>query len=283
MPSFYNRVFELFVSDRDNPFIAATSGRQFRIVFNVLLDGGGFNTYAEIIIYGLSRSTEAKILKKYEYVALRAGYEDSIDYIFKGEIVNLIREKHLARIICKGGALIQDTKTVNISFGDGVTAQALCRACADAMELPIVINDDDFSDQSTYLSGYVLSGDPKMYLNKLGKAHDFWWLIDGEKVIVVGNGSSRKGLVQVISAANGMVGVPEITEVGADVTVKLSPSIKIGGQFEIKSEFAQVNYSNIYFQDVPETLGQGIYNIHKLEFTGDSYGDSWDTRITGYR
>ena len=283
MPSFYNRVFELFVSDRDNPFIAETTGRQFRVVFNVLLDFGGFNTYAEIIIYGLSRSTEAKILKKHEYVALRAGYEDSIDYIFKGEIVNLIREKHLVRIICKGGALAQDTKTINVSLGGGVTPQALCRACASAMDLPIVINDDDFSGQSPYISGYVMAGDPKMYLNKLGKAHNFGWLIEGEKIVIVGNESSRSGLTQIISAANGMVGVPEITEVGANVTVKLSPSIKIGGRFEIKSEFAQVNYSNIYFQDVPETLGQGTYNIHKLEFTGDSYGDSWDTRITGHR
>jgi len=283
MPSFYNRVFELFVSDRDNPFIAETTERQFRVVFNVLLDFGGFNTYAEIIIYGLSRSTEAKILKKHEYIALRAGYEDSIDYIFKGEIVNLVREKHLVRVICKGGALTQDKSTINSSFAEGVTPQALCRACASAMSLPIVISDDDFPSQSPYISGYAMSGDPKAYLNKLGKAHNFGWLIEGEKVVIVGSNSSRKGLVSVVSAANGMVGVPEITEVGADVTVKLSPSIKIGGRFEIKSEFTQVNYSNIYYQDIPETLGQGVYTVHKLQFSGDSRGDVWDTRITGIR
>jgi len=80
-----------------------------------------------------------------------------------------------------------------------------------------------------------------------------------------------------------MVGVPEITEIGADVVVRINPTLKIGGQFEIKSEFAQVNYSNVYFQDVPETLGQGVYTIQKLQFDGDSYGDVWDTKVSGLR
>jgi hypothetical protein len=287
MPDYYNRQFELFISDRDVPFIAATSERQFKITFSILLDFGGFNTYADIAVYNLSRDTEGQVFKKGEYVGFRAGYVDTIDYIFKGEIVNIIREKQggdtVTRLICKGGALSQEKSTINKSFESGVTVPELCRACAEALGFPIIINEDDFPGSSPYLSGYHLTGDPKVKLNQLAKSHDFQWLIESEKIIIVGKASFRKGSVVTVSASTGMVGVPEITEIGADVTVRINPTLRIGGRFEIKSEFAQVNYSNVYFQDVPETLGQGIYIIQKLQFDGDSYGDVWDTKISGLR
>ena len=287
MPDFYRRQFELFISDKDVPFIAATNDRQFKITFSILQDFGGFNTYADIAVYNLSRATEGQVFKKGEYVGFRAGYADTIDYIFKGEIVNIIREKQggdkVTRLICKGGAVSQEKSTINKSYEGGVTPQTLCRACADALGFPVIINDDDFPDVSPYLSGYHLTGDPKVKLNQLAKSHNFQWLISSEKLVIVGKESFRKGAVTTVSASTGMVGVPEITEIGADAIVRLNPTLNIGGQFEIKSEFVQVNYSNVYFQDVPETLGQGVYIIQKLQFDGDSYGDVWDTKITGLR
>lgn len=287
MPSYYGRLFELFIADRDVPFIAATSDRQFKLTFSISLDFGARNTYADIAIYNLSRDTEALVFRKKDYVGFSAGYVDNIDYIFKGEIVNVIREKQggdtITRLICKGGALSQETSTINKSFADGVDIKELIQACADSLGFPLTINDADFPEISPYLSGYHLVGDPKTILNKLSRSHDFKWLIDSEKLVVVGNKSFRKTGIVTVSASNGMVGIPEITEIGADVTVKLNPSLRIGGQFEIKSEYAQVNFSDVYFQDVPDTLGQGIYDIHKLQFEGDSYGDVWDTKITGFR
>lgn len=287
MSNFYRRQFELYVSDRDVPFIEATNDRQFKVVFNVLLDFGGFNSYADIAIYNLSKSTEAQVFKKYEYAALRAGYQDNIDYIFRGQIVNIIREKagpdRITRLICKGGALIQDTSTVNKSFEGGVTVTTLIRECASAMGLPIVINDSDFANIRPYISGYILSGDPKKKLNELSRSHGFSWIIENEKLVIVGKESFRSGSVTVLSASNGMEGVPEITEVGATVNVRLMPELKIGGRFKIESEFGQVNFSNVYYQNVPESLGTGTYNIQKLEYNGDSYGDKWNVRITGLR
>lgn len=287
MSNFYHRQFELFISNRDIPFIAATNERQFKLTFSILLDWGGFNSYADIAIYNLSKDTEGQVFKKGEYVGFRAGYEDTIDYIFKGEIVNIIREKlgsnTITRLICKGGVLSQEKSTINKSFERDVTIQELCRACAEALGFPITLNDNDFPETSPYIHGYHLTGDPKVKLNQLAKSHKFKWLIESEKIIIVGNNSYRKGDIVTVSASNGMVGVPEITEIGADAIVKLNPTLRMGGQFEIKSEFAQVNYSNVYFQDVPETLGQGIYTIKRLQFDGDTYGDTWDTKISGIR
>jgi len=287
MSEFYNRQFELFISDRDTPFIAATSARQFKIFFSILHDFGGSISYADIVVYNLSRQSEGKVFKKGEYVGFKAGYKNTIDYIFKGEIVNIIRNKQggsrLTRLICKGGALSQQTAIVNKSFESNVTPQTLCKECADAMGFPLIINDSDFPAESPYLSGYLLVGDPKEKLNKLAKAHDFKWMISLDKLIVVGNKSSRGGNVTPVSLETGMVGVPEVTEIGTDVIVKMNPSLKIGGRFEIKSETLQVNFSAIYFQDVPESLGRGVYVIQRIQHDGDSYGDSWDTKINGLK
>ena len=52
MTAFYRRQFELFISNRDVPFIAATNDRQFKIIFSILIDFGGRNTYADIAVYG---------------------------------------------------------------------------------------------------------------------------------------------------------------------------------------------------------------------------------------
>lgn len=287
MSNFYRRQFELYISDRDKPFIEATNDRQFKVVFNVLLDFGGFNSYADIAIYNLSKSTEAKVFKKYEYSALKAGYQDNIDYIFKGQIVNIIREKQgpnrITRLICKGGALTQDISTVNKSFSSGVSIPTLIRECATSMGLPIVINDDDFSGTSPYLAGYILSGDPKKKLNELSRSHNFKWMIDSEKLVVVGNDSYRNGSITTVSASTGMVGVPEITEIGVTVNLRISPQLRIGSRIKIESEFSQVNFSNVYFQNVPETIGVGTYRIQKIQYDGDTYGDKWTSKVEGLR
>lgn len=287
MSDFYNRQFELYITDKDKPFIEATNDRQFKMVFSILIDFGGANSYADITIYNLSKDTEGKVFKKGEYVGFRAGYETTIDYIFKGEIVNIIREKigsdKITRLICKGGAVSQESKTINKSFSENISIVDLCKECAEALGFPLTINSLDFPAKSPYLSGYILQGDPKKFLNKLAKAHNFSWLIENEKLVVVGNDSSRGGYAVEVSSSNGMVGVPEITEIGADAVVRLNPTFRIGGEFEIKSEFAQVNYSNVYFQDVPETIGQGVYVVQGLQHEGDTYGDKWDTKVSGLR
>lgn len=286
MSSPTGRLFEIRINDE--VFIERTEGRQFRVMFNVLHDFGSTNSYADLTITNLRKATANKVLKKGDRVEIIAGYRSNTDVIFRGVINHVIREKPSptetgTRIIARSGKLATDRGFVNKSFGSGVTVVDLIKACAESLGLPLVINEPDFSDVPPYAGGYTLVGDPVTYLDALANAHGFKYLIENNRLIVVGNTSYRQGRVYLISQSTGMEGVPEITEVGANVTVRLDPRIKVGSRFKIESEFKSLNFSNLYFQDVPETAGAGEYRAQRVSFSGDSYGNDWSTTITGVR
>jgi hypothetical protein len=285
MSSYTKRQFELSVDG--SILIAATNRRQFKCTFEILHDFGGSTSYADIAIYNLKAETANKANLKGKSISFRAGYEDSIDKIFSGTIKNVLYERQepstITRLICRGGKLTEDQTQINETLGDGVKVPELVRACVTAIGYPIVIDDTQFDDIEPYVYGYQLSGDPRTYLEKLSKAHKFNYVLENDRMIVLREGYARQGEAHIVSQFTGMEGIPEITEIGVDVTVRLNPKIRIGGKFRVESKLATFNFSNLYFVDIPESAGQGDHKIFKLAYSGDSKGDTWSTKITGYR
>ena len=269
------------------PFIDETEGRQFKCVFEILHDFGGSTSYADIAFYNLSTDTANKAFTRGKILVFRAGYADSIDNIFVGAIRNVLRERQgpntITRIICRGGNVAGEQSQVNETLGKNANVTDIIRTCAAAIGFPIVMNDSQFSDIDPYPYGYTLSGDPRVYLDNLAKSHKFDYVIENERMIVVREGAFRDGDVHVVSQFTGMEGIPEITEVGVDVTVRLNPKIRVGGKYRIESDLATFNFSNLYFVDIPESAGQGEYKIFRLSHSGDTWGDAWSTKITGLR
>lgn len=284
MSRFYSRVWELLIDDK--VFIAATEGRQFRVTFDVLIDFGGSISYSSIAIYNLSSETASKAFKSGSTVGLRAGYSDTVDFIFKGRITNIFYERNgpdtITRLVARGGSQ-PATQSVNKTLGAGVSLVDIIKELATSMGYPLIIQEGDFVNVPPYIRGEVLYGDARTYLDKLAATHKFTYLIDNDRLVVVGGGSFRQGSPTVISESTGMEGIPEITENGADVTVRLTPKIKIGSRVDIQSKLRTFNFSNVYFQDVPASAGVGIYRVYRIEHKGDSYGDLWSTKVTGFR
>lgn len=269
------------------PFIAATSGRQFKATFEILYDFGGFTSYADIAIYNLNTDTANKAFKTGTSITFRAGYEDSIDNIFTGTIKNVLRERQgpntITRLICRGGKLTEDQAQINETLGKNSRITDIIRACIAAMGYPAVMEDAQFDNVDPYPSGFTMGGDPRVILDSLAAAHGFSYVIENGRIVVVRDGAFRQGDIHVVSQFTGMEGIPEITELGVDVTVRLQPKIKIGGRVSIESDLATFNFSNLYFVDIPESAGQGVYRIFRIAHTGDTWGDAWSTKVTGYR
>lgn len=281
---FYDRRWELLINDES--FIPETAGREFKATFEVVNDFGGYVSYAEIAIYNLSPDTIRKVFTRDNTIGLRAGYVDSVDYIFRGRINNILRERQgpdtIVRIIARGGSQPK-TQQVNTTLGVNTTIVDIITECARALNYPLVIQAADFANIRPYPSGYALNGDPRDELDRLAQAHNFTYVIENDKMIVVAENSFREGEPTIVDQFNGMEGIPEITENGANVSLRLSPNIRIGGRIDIQSELATFNFSNLYYSQIPESAGKGIYNIFRVTHTGDTWGDPWTTRITGFR
>jgi len=269
------------------PFIEETEGRQFKCTFEILHDFGGYTSYADVALYNISTDTANKAFTRGTVMSFRGGYADSIDTLFTGTINNVLRERvgpdTITRLICRGGKLVDDQTQINETLGKNAKVTELIRSCVTAMGYPIVMDDAQFADIDPYAFGYALSGDPRVYMDELAQAHNFDYVIENERMVVVRKGYSRQGEVQVVSQFTGMEGIPEITEVGVDVTVRLNPKLHIGGMYRIESDLATFNFSNLYFVDIPKSAGVGEYKIFRLTHTGDTWGDAWSTKITGYK
>ena len=275
------------ISLDDGAFIDVTDGQEFKATFEVLHDFGGFTSYADIAIYNLSQYTANRTLKRGVKVTLVAGYIDNADMIFVGTIQNVLRERNgpdtVTRLICRGGKLVEDQTQINETLGKDVAVVDIIKACAAAMEYPLVINESTFADVDPYPYGYTLTGDPRVHLDRLADAHDFKYVIENERIVVVRIGNVRDGEPFVVSQFTGMEGIPEITETGVDVTVRMSPKVRIGGAYRLESDLATFTFNSLYWYNIPESAGVGEYQIFKITHTGDTKGDAWSTKITGYR
>lgn len=284
MTNYYGRRLEITI-DR-NVFIAETSGTPFKVSFNILVDFGGYNSYCDIKIYNLKDGSLGELLKKGNIISIKAGYSDATGYIFTGKINNTFKSRNgpdrVITILALGGSIGE--KSINKSLGKGVNVTRVIRECVKATGYPLIIEEDDFSQESAYARGITLMGDPKKYLDNLAQVHNFDWTIENDVLICVKNGKSRLNIPPVlISEATGMEGVPEISEIGCDVRTRLNPNLRIGARIDIQSKLRTFNFNNLYFQDIPENAGTGVYKIYRISHIGDTWGNDWSSKIVSFR
>lgn len=286
----YKRIYTIKSGkNKLNSFIDISTGRQLRVVFNILVDWKGFRSLLDLSLYGLSKES-ASIISSHNQIAFSGGYEDRTALLFHGEIINVQKERHgpdaVTRIYARSGPAGLAKSTISKTLGEGAPLPEVIKACADAMSLPLIVNG--IEPGVAFSGGYTLFGDPKKHLAELSKTHRFDWVVENNKLVVVGNKSKRPGKAHRISMLTGMEGSPEITgggktEVEAKVKVRLNPGIKIGQLFEIISEYPRANFSGVYYNNIPKTVGEGTYKVHRIEHSGDSHGDEWSTKLTGLR
>lgn len=274
------RRWELLIDGES--IISETDGDQFKMTFDVTIDALGHVSYCDMLLYGLSDSTINAAFQRDSVLGLRAGYVDTIDYIFTGRIRNVFPERDGANkkwhIIARGGDT--DRTTINVSLGANTKLSTIISEIASAMGYTLIYTASDFTD--TYVRGYKMSGAPEEYLEKLSKAHNFHWTIENNRLVVFSDSSYRNASIQTIDVFAGMEGYPELTEVGVDFAVRLYPKLKIGAQVKVKSEYKTFNYGNLYYQDVPANAGSGTYRMFKIRHSGDTWGNTWTTFVTGY-
>lgn len=277
----YGRLYEIRVNGES--VLPMRTDRNLRVTFAVDVDFGGVNSYADLSVFNLSELGRARYPVGTR-IEILAGYEGDYGSIFSGQIRNIFPGRSGAatetRVICRG---VTARSTINRSFGKNTDIVTLLRAISDSLGVPLEVSVGDFTEDPKYSSGYTLSGDSLQYLTGLSYTHSFSFAFESERLVVVKNGKYRQGPAEQIDQFSGMEGIPVITEIGADVSVRLSPKYRIGGRFQITSALKSFNFSNVFFQDVPQSAGTGVYRIQRVQYSGDSHGDPWTVQLSGVR
>jgi hypothetical protein len=276
------RVFEIEVDDKiiiaENP-----SGVQARVQFDITVDALGNITLCDLNLSNMPEEIINSVFKRGAVLAIRAGYEDNIDYIFRGIIRNVFKGRETAttytQILARGGDL--EKKAINLALGQNVKLSEILQSLADALGYKLLVTKSDFTD--VYPTGYSMTADPYKMLKRLSLEWDFNWSIEQNNLVIFKVKTGRKAPTKIINMRSGLEGIPEVTDVGANFSVRLDPSIKIGNKIELDTKYKSFNFSGVYYPTpLQDVAGSGEYTIMKIVYSGDNYGQQWTTRCVGY-
>lgn len=123
----------------------------------------------------------------------------------------------------------------------------IARQVADSLEATLAFEATD-----KQIANYTFTGGALKQIEQLERAGNVDAYLDGRVLTVKDKGVALRGVTHTLSAASGMVGMPEQTEKGVKVTYLFDPKSRIGGRLQIES------------QSNPSLTG--AYTIFKLGF-----------------
>lgn len=279
----YKRVYELTITSDDGEVRVI---RDLRINFEITKSILSFPNLAKIIIYNPNEDTISLLQKKFTKLSLNAGYEGSMKLLFKGELRNVFQGKkstdRLITIYAGDGERDWQNASFNKTFTENISIQTVIEDILKTFEDLTVGVINGLSTIPDKLRGQTLSGSSKDILDQLADEYGFNWNIqDGEIIVNPIEEPLQVDDAVLITALTGMIGSPTITEIGADVTTLLNPSLLPNRAFKIESVNADVQLGNLFFRQVRRTTAEGLYKIQEVIFKGDSRQGDWLSSVKG--
>lgn len=267
-------------------------GDGLRITFQVIHFAGNALSVAEISIYNVSSYSARQMLgdgadKKYEFVSLEAGYESNFGAVFLGQITNVQRftedggATRGIRLFCKSQARERDQRVINLTLSPETDPVQIIEECATYFGSEIQFFGD-FSGLPRRSGGTVLQGALVSCMNELSATYQFDWMIENEATKIIKKGFAMP-VKATISATTGMIGSPVVTDTEVGIRCALNPKLKLGDSIRLESMAPRFEFSDVFFYEVPRTIGEGLYSIYSLAIIGDSHGDPWETQISCLR
>lgn len=129
-----------------------------------------------------------------------------------------------------GGNLSLETTAIN-SREPQKQLSAISNDVAGELGLSLV-----FEAMDKAIGAFSFTGAKTWLLKKLSEAGNVTAYIDNEQLIVKDRNQPLKGNSFLVSAENGMIGVPELTEMGVSVRTMFSPAVRVGGTLQVQSK-----------------------------------------------
>ncbi|CAG9268989.1 hypothetical protein WK39_03105 [Burkholderia cepacia] len=254
---------------------------------------------ARIRVYNLSGKTANTLVNlEFTRVVLQAGYEGNFGIIFDGSIVQARRGREsptdtYVDITAADGDAAYLFAHVNLTLAAGSTAIDHFNACAGAMvKYGVRVGYVPDLPHRPLPRGKVMSGPARSYLREFARTTDTLWSIQSGKLQVVPRTSVMPGEVQVINSRTGMIGLPQQTIDGINVTALLNPRIQISCVIQLNNNsIQQAEYSLANSQQIANynatqqnklngnAYGDGYYYVMDISHWGDTRGNDWYTHM----
>lgn len=119
----------------------------------------------------------------------------------------------------------------SVNMGETASLKAIASSVATSFNL--ILN---FTATDRQIANFHWTGGLQMAMNKLARAADVRVFSDGKVLSVWDNGMTIGGAdAFTLSAENGMIGIPEVTQSGVKVRMLIDARPRIGGPITIKS------------------------------------------------
>lgn len=271
------------------PFIDATTGPQFRCVFDISVMPMNSISFADIRLYNLAKTSA---IRQGASVEFRAGYVNNSDVIFVGTVTNVFPEREgpdiATRLMCRSGGAMDDRGSAMEPFGAGTLVVDAIKALASRWPRYLELDETQFSDNPSFPTGWVADGDIPRALDALGHQFGFSWVVERGSIVVTRDGRERVSPLIEVNQFTGMVGMPEVTRgpsgMGIYVVKRLDPSIRSSSRINVTSKYSTFSTGNLYVSENTDEAGAGgIYNVLSLKYSGDTHGDEWNVEIDAIR
>lgn len=255
-----------------------------------------------IRVFNLSDATVQAITKfEYSRVVLQAGYDGGFGVIFDGTI----KQFRIGRVsatttyldlLAADGDIAYNYATMSKTFAAGWTQADVIKDAAAASK-PFGATLGHFNEKDGLGGvvpnprGKVAFGMARAFLRTATQHIGSTWNISNGQINVVPLEGYLPGEAVELSAATGLIGLPEQTNEGVRVRCLLNPRIVVGGLVHINNKSVnQITQQNPAGAPIPynqyaavqllaKVTSDGIYRVYVAEHDGDTRGPQWYTDL----
>ena len=261
----FGRVLELKIGNRKESIVI----NNLRVTFSIKKTLTSEPNTAEISVYNLNNSNRNLITsKQYNFLELSVCYkEDVLRLIFCGDILTvenkLIGQDTITTMRCGDGHRAYTEKTIIKTMQKGQKDSDFLNEAVSSFGVQKgAIN---LPNDRVLPRGKVLMCDTREAMHKIAINNNADWSIqDNQLVVIPKNKALANNEGWVISRNTGMIGSPQKSNEGLEVTTLCNPHYRIGSLVRVESKLTEYN---------------GDYKVKSIEHNGDLYGSNWHSKL----
>lgn len=252
---------------------------ELRVAFTASRGISGSPNTFEVKIWNLNQGNRNSIGKELKDVQIEAGYVPpegggNLGIISKGQIRDVQHDRDgpdiITTISCGDGDKAFRKATISKTIPKGTKVSEVVEELYKELEKQGIDRGEwKFPEDDRELKRpYSMCGGCTRELDTLGRGNKFYWSIQNGAMEVIPSDGHLSGQV-LISAQNGMIGSPTITDNGIKVKTLLNPEIRPNRTIKVESEVLEMNAED------------GIYRVSQVDFSGDNREGDFTADIHG--